>query len=229
MKFRFVQVLDDPVAAMEMEWFANDQRLRERAVAPEVIEASLAVLHDSSSLEEFYSKYIKDEKGRVRQLSDCAARGRQILDQEEKRFVDFLQKILSALESGKVPVRTDGDRHQAVIDLVEGWVIDFRQRGVTSTDLRDRLLITTYVYSCYIFHRALRYLERRTGKIDLNDFEDAVLCLHLRMDSSFIVVTIDKGLRDAIRETMELLTRFNDLTLQPILSVADLSAISGGD
>lgn len=217
MKFKHVEVLDDP--------FANIHRLRERIPDNDLIEASLAALRDSTSLSDFYSKYIRDSKGAVRSLSDCAARGDEILYQEEEKYIRFLKNATQLLDSGRVRYETDAHRHQAILSLVEGWLIQLRESGVEDVSSRERLVNDTYIYFSYIFHRALRCVLTQAN-VDRNDHEDAALCLHLKLNSPINVVAADKGLRQALNLTISLISKIGDPELCTSFDVIAASEFS---
>lgn len=227
MKFKYVKILDDPVATIEAPLLPHESELQERVPDHDLITASLAALRDSNSVDDFYSKYISDSKGAVRLLSDCAARGRDILHQEEDRFVSFVQSIITLFRSGQANYTNAQERHRAIVSLIEGWVIRVKQRGASEVAARERLVLCTYIYFSYIFHRALRCLER--GKINLegNDYEDASLCLHLSLDTSFYVITADKGLREALCKTTSLLNGLPDSQFHTTLQVAGVTGLTG--
>lgn len=211
MKFKYFQILDDPHAEIETVLLNEDRELQDRVPDHDLIEASLAAIRASSSLNAFYSSYIQDSKGRLHQISDCAANTRKALEEAEEHHVDFIRKVINSLYEGQVSIEADSDRDQAILDLVEGWAITLKQRRASDDGLRDRLINDTYAYCSYVLHRALKYF-RNNNKVNLdrNDYEDGRICLHLKLDSPYYLVTNDKGMKEALDETFRLLQRLDD-------------------
>jgi hypothetical protein len=221
MKFRFVDILDDPRALIESSVITNDTSAQQRVPDTELIEATLAALEASNSLESFYATLIEDSKGRTRQVADCAARSKEVLAGEEQRFVAFLQSILEVLASGRVAYKTDSERHQAVLDLLEGQGIYLRRRGAGVADLRDWIIDNAYIHWACVFRLALKYFAARDAKPDMNDYEDARICLHLRLSGPFCLVTEDRTLRSVLQQIIDFLGTLNDSHFRCSLQVID--------
>jgi hypothetical protein len=225
MKFRYVQVLNDPQAELETPLLVEDRDLQERVPDSDLIEAALAALHESSSLDAFYSTYIEDSNGRPHQVSGCVQRLGRALETRKERHIDLINDIIEAFGSGQVDLETDTSRHQAILDLVEGWVIQLGQRGASVVGLRERLINGTYIYWAYIFHRALQYFEKGKSDVDPNDYEDGQICLHLRLDTPFCLVTGDIDMREALEETVALLHKLKDPQIRTTLRVSDVGSL----
>ncbi len=224
-KFKHVQVLDDPYAAVQTPLLREDLELQSRSSDDELIYAFLAAFRDSASLEELYSTRLEDSKSRQYEVSDCVARGQDVLYKEEKKYVESVTSILKLIKSGQVRYETNEDCHEVVLSLVGGWVRGFQQRGASDTELRERLTTDTYVYFSYLFHRALDYLKRKAN-LDPNDYEDAALCLHLKLDDTpYCVVTGDQDLRAILTETTSLLSGLNQPRFRTSLQVIDVAGI----
>jgi hypothetical protein len=123
MKARFTHVLNDPRAAVETSLLLHDTKLQERVPDEELIRYALAALNDSDSLDRFYRSVIGDSNGEFRQVSDCVARAKEVLEEEEQRYTQFIQKIIGAFRSGNVKLDSDVDQHGAILSLLEGDVI----------------------------------------------------------------------------------------------------------
>lgn len=206
MKFGHMEVLDDPRAEVDAVLLPEDAELQSRLPESDLIYAALAALKVTDSLEDFYLAYIKDSKGKLHKIRDCAERVRATLDEEQGKYVEMTRKVVDAFQSGQIPLKTDGDRYSAILSLIEGDVRHMRQRGASRAGLRDRLLNSTYIYWSYIFHRAL-YYYRRKRKMDENDYEDACVCLHLELKTPLCLVTKDMGMFKAVSESVQLLER----------------------
>ncbi len=111
MKLRFTHILDDPRAAIETPLLIYDARLQDRVSDEELITTALTALQDSDSLERFYSSYIKDSRGHLRQVSDCAAGAQKALEEAEKKYAEFIQNIIGAFLSGQVKLENDLEHH----------------------------------------------------------------------------------------------------------------------
>jgi hypothetical protein len=94
MKFRHVQVLDDPRAWVERGVVLPNDEVHERLRDDELVYATLAALRDSDSVADFYQKYIRDGRNQVREISDCVSRVSAVLTAEEQRFEEFVKKIM---------------------------------------------------------------------------------------------------------------------------------------
>jgi len=222
MKFKSVCVLDDLCAAVEAPLLKQNYALQNRVPDNDLIAAALAALRESTSLDDFYSKYIEDARGRVHSIVDCAALGRKALLEEEQRYLGFVGKILNLLSNQPTAYDSNAERHRAILSLVEGWVIQLQNRGAAEAGLRQALITHSYFYYSYIFHRSLRYFTRSTKQLDENDYEDANLCLHLNLRTEYCVVAADKGLRDAISQTISLLKSLQDSFYKTTAKVRDI-------
>jgi len=226
MKFKFVGVLDDPRAEFETPLLANDFEIQGRVPDTDLIEAALAALRKSKTLDTFYSSYIRDSKNSIHQITDCAANARKVLDEEEKRYIDFVKKIMQAFSSRQVNLETDRDRHQAILDIVEGYVVRLKQRGASEAGLKAQIIHNTYIYYSYIFHRALKYFKNNKTNLFQNDYEDGYMCLHLKLDTPYCLVTNDGGTREALNETASLLNGLNEPQLRTTLEICDAAHLN---
>jgi hypothetical protein len=225
MKFKYVRILNDPRAEIEIPLLIEDRELQNRVSDEEVIEATLAALQASSTIEAFYSSYIQDSKGNVRQVSDCAANAGKILDEAEHRYIEFIKNIVNVFRSGQLNVQTDFDRHQAILQLLEGEVIKLRACGALDTRLREKLITDTYIYYSYVLHQALIYFKngKKNFEKKKNDYEDGQICLHLKLDTPYCLVTADTELSQAVCETIALLGRLNNSQLRTTVRVANVA------
>ncbi len=224
MKARFTRVLDDPRAAVETRLLLHDTKLQKRVSDEELIGYMLAALNDSDSLDRFYKTLIRDSNSEFRQVSDCVARARKVLAEEEQRYTQFVQQIVGAFRSGDVKLDSDLDQHGAILSLLEGDVIKLQQRGATDHGLRDKLRNSNYIYWSYVFHRALAYFRSGKTKPESNDYEDGQICRHLALDTSYCLVTADKGLKDALDKSIALIKRLSEPKLRTTVRVVDVGS-----
>jgi hypothetical protein len=222
MKFKYAHILNDPRAEIEVPLLIDDNQLQDRVSDEELIAAALAALQDSNSLDMFYSSYVEDSKGNLHQVSECAANVRKALGEAEQKHTEFVENIMNVFRTGQVKLETNSDYHQAILQLLEGEMIKLQQRGAVDKDLRNKLTNNSYIYYSYVFHRALAYFRKGKTKLDVNDFEDSQVCLHLRLDTSYCLVTADKGLKQALAKTSALLNQLNELDTHTDLRVLDV-------
>jgi len=225
MKVRSTHILDDPEATVETSLLIHDTQLQARVSDKELITYALEALQDSDSLERFYLSYIKDSKRNVRKILDCAAGARKELKEREQRYVEFIRNIIDAFQSGHVKLDNDIDYHWAILSLLEGDVMKLQRRRATDKHLRDKLINSYYIYWSYVFHRALTYFNNGKTKPEFNDFEDGQVCRHLALDTPYCLVTVDKGLKDALDRTIALLNRLNEPKLHTSLQVVDAKSL----
>lgn len=217
LKFEHVQILDHPVAIIEAPFLA---KYEDRIPDNDLIEAALAALREASTIDEFYSMYIDDGKGSTRLISECAARIRNILRQEEMRYVTVVQNIISLFKSRDAQYNNSLERYNAILSLIAGWTTRLKDEGATDADLLKQLTSKTFIYYSYIFHRAMTCYRNGTNRPECNDYEDANLCLHLSLDVHYHVIAGDKKLRKAIEDTLVLL-RAHDQRISPSLQISD--------
>jgi hypothetical protein len=203
MKFRHVCILDDPEAIARAELRATSLR-RPRVPDNEVIYAALGALRESDSLSSFYAKLIRDSQGNVRTLSGFAARGRDVLQELEERFLGFMRQIVELVQSGTSTLKTPWDCFCATVSLTNGWHI--RECGQPLNLNEDvQVLRILYVYFAFVVFCARDYLTSSRVNLDLNDYEDTRLCQHVRLDLPCTIVTDDTDLRSRLKEVFALL------------------------
>lgn len=224
LKARFTHVLDDPRAAVETPLLPHDTKLQKRVSDGELIGHILAALNDSDSLARFYRSTIRDSNGEIRQVAYSAATTRNVLAEAEHRYTEFIQQIVGAFRSGDVKLNDDKDHYRAILDLLEGDAVKLQRRGATVDGLRDKLLSDYYFYWSYVFHRALAYFGNGKTQPEGNDYEDAEICRHLALDTSYCLVTADKGLKDALERSIALVERLDDPKLRTSVRVVDVGS-----
>jgi hypothetical protein len=201
MKFRHAQVLDDPEAISIVE-LGTEPLLAGRVSDDCLIYSSLAALQESDSLISFYSKRIRDSQGKVRELSECVARTKDLLRVQEERFQDFVYQIVASVKAGASTLETPWDLHRATVSLTNGWHI--AQCGQPLNENVHALRIL-YVYFAFVVFCARDCLEYSRVKVNLNDYEDARLCQHVRLDIPCTIISADKRQRDRLKEIFSLL------------------------
>jgi hypothetical protein len=225
MKARFTHILNDPRAAIETPLLPHDTRLQRRVSDEELIRLALAALNDSDSLDRFYRSMIRDSNGEFHQVSGCVARTQEALAEAEREYMRDFQQIVSALRSGDVKLNSDMEQHGAILSLLNGDVIKLQRRGATDHDLRDKLLNSNYMYWSYVVHRALAHFRSGKTKLESNDYEDGQICRHLALDTSYCLVTADKGLKDALDKSIALVNRLDETKLRTEVRVMDVGLL----
>jgi hypothetical protein len=222
LKFDFVQILDDPRALFENPILINDNELVDRISDQELINDLLNALEKSSTLCEFYSFFIKDSKGQIRLISKCSKRVSDILAKEEERYKEFIKNIIGAIKSGHVKVDNINDHHERILELVNGKKIDLLNRGADENGLINEIINGTYIYYAYIFYRVLKYYKNPNSNIDKNDYEDAYICLHIKLNTTYCLVTADTGMAQALNETISLINQLKDRKINTTFRVEDV-------
>ena len=221
MKFRHVQILDDPWVSVERGLVLGSDAVLQRPEDSELVYATLAALRDSGSVSEFYAKQIRDSLGQAREIAGSVARIRDILNDEEDRFKEYVAKVMSVVRSGAVSLATPTDQHRATLQIVDAWRIQLGDRVEDSKAAHSRLLNRSYVYSSYLLHLANDYVRRGITSVDQNDFEDAKFCLHLALDANVTAVTSDAALKRCLNGTFALLASIRDIGYGTALRVVD--------
>jgi hypothetical protein len=180
-------------------------------------------LEASDSLASFYAADIRDSNNRVHRIAGSVERVQAELAQRENRHVAFVDQVMRQFTREQVLAMNEQDRHRHILELVEGWVTLLARD--TEEDRRDEIRATlipsTYIYFSYIFHRALRFIRDGNANPPRNDYEDARICLHLTLDTSYCFITDEVGTRDALNETVSLLPAVGDPQFRTTLRVRD--------
>jgi hypothetical protein len=223
MKFQYTEILDDPQATF---WNALSFTDRQRLLANSIVEASLAALRAASSLEEFYSSYIRDREGNVRKLSQYALRVSGTLLHYEKEYVEFVNRIIGRLSAYKKDLNDPQNQRGLILGMVEGEIVKLVRRGALRATLREDIINNTFIHYAYIFYQSLKYFQEGKTKVHVNDFEDANICRHLRVDTPFHLITNDKGMYEAIGQVISLAQNVEP-KIQTSLQVSYLSYLQG--
>jgi Protein of unknown function (DUF2934) len=203
-KFKFVKILNDPRVGIEPPSLSSE------AGCASLLYAVLAELEASKSLESFYSKQFRDSKNNVRQISGCVEEVRNVLNGREERYVAFVREVMQTFSRTTVVRMDEVTKHTYIMALAKGYP------GVEITD--------TYIYFSYIFHRAITFLKNghtEPPKKEKNDYEDGRICLHLKLDTPYCLVTNDNGTKEALKETASLLRKLDDPQFQTTLETCD--------
>jgi hypothetical protein len=228
MKFRHLKVLNEPTTSAEHDLNLAQIGIDDSLEAPDVIYAALAALRASNSIEEFFKCRIRDGKGVVRQLDGCVARIQKMLARGESEFKDFIANVRQLLIDQTIVLNTPDDYHASILDLTNGWWIQVKER----TDLTDgsyrNLIRRGYFFYAYVLYRSAYYAARRGANIDINDFEDAKLLLHLSIDDDVTVVTSDIDLGKCLQQTVDTLNGLGDDWYKTNVKVCDMESFLVG-
>jgi hypothetical protein len=218
-KFKCVRILDDPRVAVELPSLPMNVELQ--GGRADIIYAALAKIEDAQSLESFYSSRIEID-GVHRQVAGCVDGARKDLEKREKQYVDFVKNIMNLFSREQILRMSDDNIHRHILALARGYVKDIRtQGGALEPEASTQIIENTYIYFSYIFHRTLKFIKDGNSKSPLNDYEDGRICLHLKLDTPYCLVTDDGGMKDALKETASLLGRLNDPQFQTTLGICD--------
>ena len=220
-KFRYVEILDDPSAAIEREVTLKHDAVHDRPEDGDLIYASLAALMASESVAEFYGKQIQDSKNQIHSISRCVERVGEILQKEEQRFREYLAKVMRAISEDRVPTEELADRHRGTLEVANAWWISLGERVQQSEANYTDLIRRSYMFSSYVLHRAVDYVARNTDKIDPNDYEDARYCLHLGLESQMTAVTDDRLLRHIMQDALSVVNSLQEPSWHTEVKVCD--------
>ena len=221
MKFRHVQILDDPWVSVERGLVLESDAVHQRPEDSELAYATLAALSDSASVSEFYAKQFRDSQGQAREIAGSVGRIRDILKEDEDRFKEYIAMVMSVVRSGAVSLATPTDQHRATLQIVDAWRIQLGDRVQHSNAAHSRLVRRSYVYSAYVLHLANDYVRRGATSVDQNDFEDARFCLHLALDANVTAVTSDAALQRCLKGTFALLASLRGIGYGTTLRVVN--------
>jgi hypothetical protein len=225
-KFKYLNILDDPTAITAKYSNSKKSILHSRIEDSELILLILGALNNSNSIKEFYSCLVKDSNNQFRKVEDCADRGRDILRESADQYVEFVGKIINAIEANNLKHKTNKEKHNLVLSLVDGWILKLESDCGSKEILEQSLPNDVYIYFSYILNRALQYLESNNLNIDPNDYEDSRICQHLSLDSDFNFITEDKRFYKALNQTVEILNNLEDTSFQTRVKVNKLSYLN---
>src|SRR3989442_5365077 len=229
MKFRHLKLLNEPTALAEHDLGLAQIDVDDGLEAPDVIYAALAAIRASNSIEEFFKRRIRDGKGVGRRLDGCVARIQEMLAQGESGFSDFIANVRQLLTDQTVVLNTPDDYHASILDLTNGWWIQVKER----TDLTDgsyqNLIRRGYFFYAYVLYRSADHAARPSARIEMNDFEDAKLLLHLSIDDDITVLTSDKALRNCLQQTIDTLNGIDDDWYKTNVKVCDTESFLVGE
>lgn len=204
-KFKYLSILDDPFGIIAKYTKTYQSAINDRICDDELILGIISVLEYSDSIQHFYYNSYTDSKDKAHKIQGCAERGREILNNASDRYMDLVTKIIKTIKDNKLNYKTSLERHELILQLIDGWVCWLDTQGENSKDVRQDFTNEVYVYFSYILHRALIYLEQNNQNIDPNDYEDSQICLHLYPNSDFIFIANDKSLYNSVDQTVNLL------------------------
>lgn len=207
LKARGLRILDDPFAAHAVRVAAPTVAHESRFDDAPILNAVLEALDASPTLADFYARTVV-YRGETRAIKESAARARKALDDAERDYVAHVQRMITLMDEqiGRSALRTvDDDRYVVVASAGTLKLAEFyKSFGYDSPDLVARIFESVYPHMGYVFERARQYaLNNASGaaiKIDPNDTEDGMLCLHLGLGDDRVLVTDDKGTRRALGE-----------------------------
>jgi len=204
-----VGILDDPFAIVEAELYYQTKQLKNHVPESQLIPGILKLLSNSSSIYDFYRSEFSDEKGQIRSIIDCSKEAEGTLKEKESEYLDFIKKIMDCIKQENYDVNSEKDCCKIIEELIEGRVIDSKKNSIQQKNIRNKVFNLCYLYYSYIFERAKKLIIHGNKNPDKNDYEDSCICLHLRLDRPFIFVTNDKGIYEAINNSIERLKNFN--------------------
>jgi hypothetical protein len=206
MRFKKVWVLDRAWRELETppEDYVSDN---------DVIDAALAALQASESLDEFYASVIRDSNGKLRELADCCARAREILSKKEEKFVAFVETVSARITESQLDYSTPEQQYRGAMALLRGEMQAREQASQAQID-RETIINQMYFYYSYVLMLAVRHAYA-ARIIRPNDLGDAEMCKHLVPTGATCLVTSDKELRLGLQRSCELLLSQSRTQINP--------------
>lgn len=220
LKFKYTKVLDDPKRTTQLVLFPRESGRVNKVPDHQIIQRVLKKLEGSASLGAFYSKYIKDPKG-TRKISDCSLKVKKELRRRENAFKQkgvgtFLRKLYSK----KIPVPEEED-----YKTFDYLIRDRPERGETTTygEKTQEINKQVYLFTSYTLQLAIKYFKsgNKVRHISRNDFEDAIITLHLNLDSDKRLISSDENVINFIEKTRNILTH---VKITPAFGIQDLES-----
>ena len=219
-KFAYVEVLDDPWASVQRAVTSPEDDIHARFDGwNDLARAIIPALRESSTLAHLYRTQVHDSRGRLRDITQSAKIASDTLAIEEGRYQEYVHNVMALVRNGAVTLSTPAERHNGTLSIIYAWRQQLGHRMPESDERIWLLVLQTYIYSAYVLHSALDYLERKAPRVDPNDFEDAKFCNHLGLDSRTTAVTNDRRMKGRLESTLALLRSQPETLWHPEIEV----------
>ena len=214
MKCKHLVLRNDPVAEQAANVGAaaavNPTRFEDKDVLPYLY----PVLEQSETLADFYSKEITDSQGRKRTLQGVAERTRKVLENEENKYVKFVNRLHKNIldqMSYDDALKLSGKAFASVlVGAARSLQRHYKEEGIVVPD--NMIFNAICFHTGYVLARTKLYMKKAgTGKpinVDRNDMEDAAILLHVNLSKQQVLVTNDgegrnEGTIHALNEVLE--------------------------
>jgi hypothetical protein len=201
-------LLDDPFAAHAVAVGIPNAAHPTRFEDKIMVKKLLVQLSESTTLSDFYSKYVIYPSGERASTEECANRCRIALKNFEDDYINHVQKIYASLLANK---SSDEILELSSIEFVQ-WatcgireLADFyKEFGSPPPHFIGKILSSAYPQMGYVLARVLQYHEKakeigiNSITIDPNDAEDSSICLYLDLPEDKSLVTNDTGTIKAV-------------------------------
>ncbi|MHD0644983.1 hypothetical protein ACYPKM_05110 [Pseudomonas aeruginosa] len=191
-------ILDDPFAvyAKSVGRGFNPSRASDAPALKGFVEF-LATADTLNAYRKFRLVLSDNEQGNVHDFAIRAERELKIFEDEHKvKFAKFMDSVREEFSAMNYEIS-----EQVFMDFMSGAT-----RSVSKEDKAKEFSALAYYYG-YQIYRAHKYIQTKMN-YQRNDAEDLAMCLHLNACTSDIMVTNDKGTREAVNSTTKLLNRF---------------------
>lgn len=213
MKCQLPRILHDPFAyhaiAVGATHVANTSRFED----PTIIAQLLAQLGNAESLEAFYETTVTYPDGQIGRCRDVSDRVRQVLEDEEQKYVEHLDAIKQELETSFPDCASAGITPQQMADYIAAslktMVASYKNEdGITDECLATKVTSSMYMHLGYKASRTAHYMKAAhnsgsTFTPDPNDCEDSYITMCLELFKRDVLVTGDTGTLSALRDTKE--------------------------
>ena len=206
LKFQRVEIIDKPLDRLIAKRQGDSGP---RVWGSELAREALSKIPAVNSLEGFKGLTMKDAAGEARALESSVGTISSILEREKKKFQKLVTDIIRLIKSGRVPVATAAERHQAVLDMLVAGESSFRDTEGLDYEkhaTKEEILTFEYVYYAYVVMCSIRQHGLGGSTCAKNDFVDGQICAYVPLDQNAWVITADGPLNEVLFQTKSLLT-----------------------
>jgi hypothetical protein len=223
-KCGLLEMLEDPFAEHAVfvgaKAAVNPTRFDDRYVLPQMF----PVMNTAATLDDFYQGTVTYRDGSVAAIKGVAVRARATLDEAEADFKSRSQRLYERVLEVFGPQRSRSLSGVEFVRLAAEGVRTlsehYEAQGVVDSALDGAVFSSIYPFGGYRLARTQEYIRRTQGKtapvFDVNDMEDAYICLHLNLVEPRILVTGDSGTREALSHALDMLTKASVDTDTPV-------------
>ncbi|MDA8246105.1 hypothetical protein [Acidithiobacillus sp.] len=214
LKGRIPQLLDDPFVlwAQRTSGLVNPHRKEDKILILQLFNA----VEESPTLEELRSKIFYYSDGMKASFLDIGDMVYRALKKEEENYCSKITPLLS--DSSKL--HKVGSKFIITTEVLKANIVNaIGNKLVDHAPCIRSEILSHALFTGYMLHRLYYYANKMTGSSqlanqDLNDCEDAYICLSLNLMAGDVLVTDDNGMFNAVKETFKQICEFLDPPLK---------------